>query len=709
MRLPAMTQLPQQWRLAAAGFYFAGFLLAGYYLTGVVPPPATTAGLWFWAATVALITSSFLTEPFYSRPVDSIAVAIALAIGALTLNPSGAAIPISDLATGSRVALAIAIAIVAVAVVAIALKDSDGRAADVASAATVSLRTLGRAQFVFTIAYVAAAYAAFADDGWKLAIAISAWMTVFWARPFERAVVIALRIGRARQRGARVIGLEDPMVLHLQLPQQFALSVGDVVAVGSDAAEGIVVDTSRILTRQEVRISFAGDLAVSEGQTVSIATTEQPRRAIGYVAEGTSLGSLHVRVAPLAQDLGLTAASLLEVGRGDESHLYLVTDAQATRRDDGSATRTTVMVTAREIGRWNESDGMFAMRPWPPRAGEPVYLANVASNPQFNDDWIGTVPGTSFGAAAQISDLVTHNAAILGVLGIGKTSLAVQLIRRMIVAGVKVVVLDVTRRYAVEFRDIYSGEWEAIVSKKVADLVANDAASAPTKLVTAFLAGRSRLLIANPADFLSSTRATLAQVTKDFAEALLLLAQEEHAQADPDQAKYCLVLEEAHSLVPETGSVIDRSEINFVNGTARAVLQGRKYGLGSLLVTQRSANVAKSILNQCNTMFGMRMYDDTGINFLSNYIGSGYAGLLPTLAPQRVIAFGRGVRCAAPVVLDIYDSKLFRDNFWAPRVSGVPLPGEGPAPTGEGGTSDKDEMSAGPEISDEAAELTDPS
>jgi DNA helicase HerA-like ATPase len=49
--------------------------------------------------------------------------------------------------------------------------------------------------------------------------------------------------------------------------------------------------------------------------------------------------------------------------------------------------------------------------------------------------------------------------------------------------------------------------------------------------------------------------------------------------------------------------------------TARAILQGRKYGLGCLLVTQRTANVTKTILNQCNTTFAMRMFDDTGKDF----------------------------------------------------------------------------------------------
>lgn len=46
------------------------------------------------------------------------------------------------------------------------------------------------------------------------------------------------------------------------------------------------------------------------------------------------------------------------------------------------------------------------------------------------------------------------------------------------------------------------------------------------------------------------------------------------------------------------------------------------YGFGCLLVNQRTANVAKTILNQCNTVFAMRTFDDTGKAFLANYLGS---------------------------------------------------------------------------------------
>jgi uncharacterized protein len=67
------------------------------------------------------------------------------------------------------------------------------------------------------------------------------------------------------------------------------------------------------------------------------------------------------------------------------------------------------------------------------------------------------------------------------------------------------------------------------------------------------------------------------------------------------KARACLVYEEAHSLVPEWNSVVNEGDKNATSGTARAILQGRKYGLGCLLVTQRTANVTKTILNLAET------------------------------------------------------------------------------------------------------------
>ena len=100
------------------------------------------------------------------------------------------------------------------------------------------------------------------------------------------------------------------------------------------------------------------------------------------------------------------------------------------------------------------------------------------------------------------------------------------------------------------------------------------------------------------------------------------------------------------------------------------ILQGRKYGLGSLVITQRTANVSKSILNQCNTIFAMRVFDDTGKGFLENYIGSDYANTLPTLDERHAIAIGKGVRLKQPVILQLND----RAQFIVPSAAVAAIP-----------------------------------
>lgn len=86
-----------------------------------------------------------------------------------------------------------------------------------------------------------------------------------------------------------------------------------------------------------------------------------------------------------------------------------------------------------------------------------------------------------------------------------------------------------------------------------------------------------------------------------------------------DVARCCIVLEEAHSLVPEFNAIVNDGDKAATNGTAKAILQGRKFGFGCLLITQRTANVTKSILNQCNSVFALQMFDATGMEFLRNY------------------------------------------------------------------------------------------
>jgi DNA helicase HerA-like ATPase len=167
-------------------------------------------------------------------------------------------------------------------------------------------------------------------------------------------------------------------------------------------------------------------------------------------------------------------------------------------------------------------------------------------------------------------------------------------------------------------------------------------------------------------------RVTMVEITRMISERLLELLQARPRDPGDESANLCLVFEEAHSLVPEWNSATNEAERQAVNGTARAVLQGRKYGFGCLLVTQRTANVTKSILNQCNTVFGMRVYDATGMGFLENYIGPTYAQLLASLRDRQAVVFGRASSCNSPLIVDLNDGAVLQERYWAARVTAIP-------------------------------------
>lgn len=126
---------------------------------------------------------------------------------------------------------------------------------------------------------------------------------------------------------------------------------------------------------------------------------------------------------------------------------------------------------------------------------------------------------------------------------------------------------------------------------------------------------------------------------------------------ETNEPPYLLVYEEAHSLIPEWNSTANPGDQSASNGTAKVILQGRKYGLGSFVVTQRTANNSKSILNQCNTIFALRIFDDTGKQFLENYIGLDYANVLPTLEEKHCIAVGKAMRLKQPIILKLNNTE----------------------------------------------------
>ena len=73
---------------------------------------------------------------------------------------------------------------------------------------------------------------------------------------------------------------------------------------------------------------------------------------------------------------------------------------------------------ARKIGRWDLDDGSFKPAKWLPSINSAIFL-KIAENYVPSHSAVGHFPRTNYGVDINISEAVTHNTAILGILGIG--------------------------------------------------------------------------------------------------------------------------------------------------------------------------------------------------------------------------------------------------------------------------------------------------
>lgn len=90
-----------------------------------------------------------------------------------------------------------------------------------------------------------------------------------------------------------------------------------------------------------------------------------------------------------------------------------------------------------------------------------------------------------------------------------------------------------------------------------------------------------------------------------------------------------VVLEEAHRYFPEGSSGLASDIIQ------RIVKEGRKYGVGAMVVSQRPAEVNETVLSQCGTLFALRLTNPTDRSRVQNTLPDGLTGLLDVLPVLR--------------------------------------------------------------------------
>lgn len=121
---------------------------------------------------------------------------------------------------------------------------------------------------------------------------------------------------------------------------------------------------------------------------------------------------------------------------------------------------------------------------------------------------------------------------------------------------------------------------------------------------------------------------------------------------DRDKMPLWLVCEEAHRYVPS------REEAAFQptkRALSRIAKEGRKYGVGLCLVTQRPSELAISVLSQCNTILALRLSNDQDRQFVQAALPDSVRSLveaLPALRNREALIVGEGVTVPVRLMLD---------------------------------------------------------
>ncbi|MGS0741783.1 ATP-binding protein [Glaciimonas sp. GG7] len=110
-----------------------------------------------------------------------------------------------------------------------------------------------------------------------------------------------------------------------------------------------------------------------------------------------------------------------------------------------------------------------------------------------------------------------------------------------------------------------------------------------------------------------------------------------------------LVCEEAHRYVPDRGEAEYASAQMAIRRIAR---EGRKYGIGLMLVSQRPADVESTVISQCGTWLVLRLTNQADQQHVARFLPDGLSGMtkaLPNLAQQEAIFVGEGASLPARV------------------------------------------------------------
>ena len=415
---------------------------------------------------------------------------------------------------------------------------------------------------------------------------------------------------------ARVELAMEPNLLLVASDQR--LTVGNRVNVkGKGTSDGSVVAqlAHKSGSRYQIVLDKPWRSVVDRGNADCILeVVEKTSTALGFCAEGSTERYLEIHPVSIlqhGQPLALKDSTKRQL-------LYQVTSLRLDKNTWDSSSVIEPRAKAVQVGG-PDADGTIRLAPYLPTPYQPLSSAKEMKVPlDARFKRIGVLQGTGIEIGIHPASAFESHLAILGMSGMGKTTVA-RRISSIFSDSSAVVAIDGTGEY-------------------LRNLRMNVLAEDPLELTTR-------------GEWVHEPAGDPPVKCRDFIKSVMTIANLEYRGTGVVLHR-TLLIEEAHSFLPEW-NFATKPQSDAVNESCRFILQARKYGIGFIFVSQRTAVIAKSAVSQCENYIVFRTLDQTSLDYIESVVGKDYREAVASLKRYQAVCVGPAFNCSSPVIVDL--------------------------------------------------------
>lgn len=664
------------------------------WLTGSFIPENDNKNLWFYSGILMVLISSFFIEEYYTSPRNILANHLPLIVIFIAVKSI-------FLANGDLwlwwIGLSYILLIVSISVLSIILSDEDKSQDNLRNRLSIILKeiavTFGKGKFAFSAMFLYFLLSYYQVNNIKVLSLMIFWWILIVTEPHKLISSFKAKEFVPQNAIGYIISVQSKKIFLAKVYKDFlSCKKTDIVRFKytmqgntTTICYGFVLDTYILNDQKWIKVLLVKEekedkqfkpklekgIVYRIDKDINI--EEVIPRFVGVIIAGSDIGKI---VFECYNTTSIQEGDLLELTIDDKTIYYQIIEGETDEEILDKRNETGfIKGRAIQLGTYNSTDSSFEKYGWVPEVNSIVLKAKTdhihVPEIKYPEYPLGVIPKTKLPVILNLKDAISHHFAILGVTGSGKSFITYEIIKTLL-TDTKVICVDFTGEYMTKLKDlnpkpilhdkagldkieelIAQKEDEARKSRDKGSVLLLDLkkkiSAQLNGYIETFLKGPDKIGIFELPDL--SNTSFILEFTQFFFENIFLYAKKNKGP------QICLVLEEAHTIVPETTFLGDLGDYGstkaIVNKIGQIALQGRKYGIGLVVIAQRTANVSKTVLTQCNTTLCFQAFDETSFTFLGNYVGKNLVTALPNLPKYHAIISGKGAKSNIPIIIDL--------------------------------------------------------